>query len=486
MDIRRRTQIGAIKKTSSGEGGSNEEPINVDNYLTIEARENGLTASLSKNACEYCVDGDGNWKTLSAGNRTESINSGHTLSFRGNLIPVSADGIGTFTISKKCNLKGNCMSMLFVDNAANNYSLSGKSYAFLQLFQNCTNLINISENFLPATTLSGYCYKYMFDGCTNLQNAPILPALTVYGDSYRGMFYDCASLQIAPDLPATSVYSYGYMAMFNGCKSLKQAPYMETLSELLHYVYSAMFMNCTNLETGPETIGGTSYIYGYACANMFNNCSKLKYAPKMPAENFNADAAGHQYDRMFYNCSGLIEVRDFALKIASYSSCDGMFGGCSSLNYIECKITTFNNGTSNWVQNVAPYGTMVIRSELAGQRNNNYIPTLWTIDRFDPITFPLNLFMGKISQKVFNFLRNYILSNADDVIDEIFTVSTVTDELKMMFIYDITVYNRLIVSLKLQTKQGIDYITFIEEQNNYEFYVNSETLEITCSNSKVL
>ena len=54
------------------------KPININNYLTIEARENGLTASLSVNACEYCVDGDGNWKTLSAGTATESINSGHT------------------------------------------------------------------------------------------------------------------------------------------------------------------------------------------------------------------------------------------------------------------------------------------------------------------------------------------------------------------------------------------------------------------------
>lgn len=58
-----------------------------DNYLTIEALEDGLTASLSKNACEYCVDGDGNWKSLAAGITTESINIGQTLSFRGELTP---------------------------------------------------------------------------------------------------------------------------------------------------------------------------------------------------------------------------------------------------------------------------------------------------------------------------------------------------------------------------------------------------------------
>lgn len=98
----------------------------MNNYLTIEALEDGLTASLSRNACEYCVDGDGNWKSLTANAATESINSGQTLSFRGELTPESYSGIGTFTISKKCNLKGNCMSMLFGDNAADNFSLRGK------------------------------------------------------------------------------------------------------------------------------------------------------------------------------------------------------------------------------------------------------------------------------------------------------------------------------------------------------------------------
>jgi hypothetical protein len=41
------------------------------NYLTIEALQDGLTAKLSVNACEYCVDGDGNWKTLSAGSQND-------------------------------------------------------------------------------------------------------------------------------------------------------------------------------------------------------------------------------------------------------------------------------------------------------------------------------------------------------------------------------------------------------------------------------
>ena len=48
--------------------------LDMSDYLTIEALEDGLTAKLSVNACEYCVDGDGNWKTLTADTATESIN----------------------------------------------------------------------------------------------------------------------------------------------------------------------------------------------------------------------------------------------------------------------------------------------------------------------------------------------------------------------------------------------------------------------------
>lgn len=35
-------------------------PEFIINYLTIEALEDGLTAKLSTNACEYCIDGDSN------------------------------------------------------------------------------------------------------------------------------------------------------------------------------------------------------------------------------------------------------------------------------------------------------------------------------------------------------------------------------------------------------------------------------------------
>lgn len=274
MDVRRRA---VLSKTLHG-GGSN-----MDNYLTIEALEDGLTASLSRSACEYCVDGDGEWKSLAAGTATENINVGQTLSFRGNLTPTNL-GIGTFTISKKCNLKGNCMSMLFGDNAVDNFSLSGKNYAFYRLFKDCTNIVNVSENFLPATTLADNCYQYMFNGCKALTTAPDLPATTLAVRCYQAMFRGCTSLTTVPELPATTLADNCYNSMFEGCTSLTTAPELPATT-LNAYCYSYMFYGCISLTTAPElpatTLEGHCYYY------MFYGCTKLNYI-KMLATGISA------------------------------------------------------------------------------------------------------------------------------------------------------------------------------------------------------
>ena len=320
MDIRRR----AILSEALYGGGSNEEPINIDNYLTIEALEDGLTAKLYYNACEYCIDGDGNWKTLSAGTTTESINSGHTLSFRGNITPVSSQGIGTFTISKKCNLKGNCMSMLFGDNAANNYSLSGKNWTFYRLFYNCANIVSVSYNFLPATTLSTYCYYYMFQGCTSLTTAPELPATTLANYCYNSMFYGCTSLTTAPELPATTLAYYCYSSMFYGCANLTIAPELPATA-LADSCYNYMFNGCTSLTTAPKLPATTLATACYR--SMFNGCSSLTTAPALPASALK----DYCYTGMFLNCTGLTTAPKLPATTLANACYSVMFSGCTAL-----------------------------------------------------------------------------------------------------------------------------------------------------------
>ena len=259
------------------------ETFDINNYLTIEALEDGLSASLSTRYCEYCVDGDGNWKSLAKNTETESINSGHTLSFRGNLTPSGSNGIGTFTISKKCNLKGNCMSMLFGDNAADNYSLNGKNHAFDGLFHDCANVVNVSSNFLPATTLADSCYYYMFANCSSLTTAPKLPASALASSCYLSMFLGCKNLTTAPELPATTLASSCYTSMFANCSSLTTAPELPATT-LADSCYESMFQNCTSLTTAPELPATTlaNYCYYY----MFLRCSKLNYIKMLATDIF--------------------------------------------------------------------------------------------------------------------------------------------------------------------------------------------------------
>ena len=271
------------------------ETFDPNNYLTIEALEDNLTVTFTNNI-EYGIDGKG-WLKLKASSESQSISAGQTLSFRGEFTPDKSKGIGTFTINKKCNLKGNCMSMLFGDNAANNFSLSGKNYAFYKLFYNCSNIVNVSSNFLPATTtLAMGCYYNMFSRCTSLTTAPALPATTLAMGCYYNMFSRCTSLTTAPALPATTLADYCYYGMFSRCTSLTTAPKLPTTT-LAEGCYSSMFSDCTSLTTAPALPATT---LAYSCYNsMFSGCKNLTTASTLPATTL----SNYCYISMFNGCT---------------------------------------------------------------------------------------------------------------------------------------------------------------------------------------
>ena len=137
--------------------------------------------------------------------------------------------------------------MLFGDNATYNYSLSGKDSAFYKLFYDCSNIINISSNFLPATTLADSCYSYMFQNCTSLTLAPELPATTLADYCYGRMFYHCTGLTTAPELPATTLAKGCYYDMFCFCAGLTTAPELPAIT-LIEKCYDHMFSNCYKLN----------------------------------------------------------------------------------------------------------------------------------------------------------------------------------------------------------------------------------------------
>lgn len=200
-----------------------------DNYLTVRALEDDFTLSFS-NDIEYCIHSDGVWKTLTADNATPPIDVGDAISFRAAFKPTSFNaGCGSFTITQACNLEGNCMSLLFGDNAEGETDLSSfTTGVFGYLFSSCTGIRNVDSDFLPATVISRYCYVMMFAACSNLISGPDLPAEVLASNCYYGMFRECISLVKAPVLPAKSLVSSCYNYLFYKCSSLNYIKAMFT------------------------------------------------------------------------------------------------------------------------------------------------------------------------------------------------------------------------------------------------------------------
>jgi hypothetical protein len=228
---------------------------NINNsYCIIEALEDGLTVSFSQNPLLYSIDYGNSWNKLSVGESTQSINNGQMIYFKQTGLTPSSNGIGTFSVNKKFNLKGSVMSLLFGDNSFLN-TLTGYNYAFYSLFYNCTTLQSVSSEFLPATTLADRCYESMFEGCTSLTTAPELPATTLTSYCYRSMFKNCDSLTISPVLPATTLVNSCYAYMFQGCENLSQI--------------TALFTTDPTFIAGPSTVYTTDWVSGVAKTGIF-------------------------------------------------------------------------------------------------------------------------------------------------------------------------------------------------------------------------
>lgn len=177
-------------------------PFDINDYLTIEALEDNLQVTVESLAgirYKYGIDGIG-WE-FTEGTQSISLRKGQTVSFS------ASSSISRFAFDKKCNLLGNCLSILFADEAKGKTDISLFQGCFRRLFYDCSTIVSVSAKFLPATILSIDCYYGMFYGCTSLVNAPELPALNLAVDCYRELFYRCNKLNyikmLATDISAS-------------------------------------------------------------------------------------------------------------------------------------------------------------------------------------------------------------------------------------------------------------------------------------------
>ena len=293
-------------------------------YLTFEAIEDGTFTFTGRNSnsLSYSLDDGQTWTALASGSASPTVTAGNKIMWKGTCTPVDT-GIGNFSSTGTFNVQGNIMSLLFGDDFTNKTDLTGKDYAFYELFYQNTNIKSAKNLILPATTLAEWCYYSMFQGCTSLVNAPTLPATTLAYNCYSHMFDGCTSLTTAPKLPVTTLAYSCYSAMFRGCTSLKTAPELPA-TELAGSCYSYMFRGCTGLTSAPELPATTLTEWCYS--NMFN--------------------------------------------------------GCTSLNYIKCLATKISAGycLSDWVYNVASTGRFVKAASMTSwTTGTNGIPEGWTV-----------------------------------------------------------------------------------------------------------
>ena len=382
------------------------EPNYSQMYLTFEAIESGtfkFSGATSAHTLSYSLDNGATWTFLAHNTDTPTISAGNTIMWKGNLTPgvsYPSYGIGTFVATGKFDVYGNVMSLLYGDNFVGQTSLTGKTYAFYNLFKGNTKIVSTLNLILPATMLADYCYEFMFRGCTSLTTAPELPATTLASRCYSAMFSGCESLTTAPELPSTTLASYCYSNMFKGCTSLTTAPELPATT-LAEYCYGGMFSGCESLTTAPELPATTLADYCYD--SMFSGCTSLTTAPALPATTLAEGCYGNMfygctglttapllpasvlvdmcYNGMFNSCKSLTTAPDLSVTTIGMMSCMYMFKECTLLNHITLLTTSSVDemGLMEWVDGVAPSGTFVKSVNVAIPSGTSGIPNGWTV-----------------------------------------------------------------------------------------------------------
>ncbi|MCF0230390.1 MAG: hypothetical protein HUJ76_11955, partial [Parasporobacterium sp.] len=267
-------------------------------------------------------DNGENWTSASA-ITSFSVQSGKKKYIKGTINNISSSSYITFSSSDNYAIGGNIMSLTNAEDYEETTTIS-KDFQFFNLFRGDEKLIDASNLKLPATTLRKYCYRGMFQNCSNLRFAPAeLPARIVPERAYISMFYNTAISQ-TPILRGEELGIYAYSYMFYDCNNLTNiSSNLLPASTLNESCYSSMFEECSNLVHAPELPATT---LAHSCYySMFKGCSSLLATPALPARNL----AHSCYKLMFADCSKLQESSLLPATTMINACYSGMFLNCS-------------------------------------------------------------------------------------------------------------------------------------------------------------
>ena len=294
----------------------------IPKYLCFTANQaNSAVGLVQKNSTaylKYSTDKE-NWTEFNTGNVITLTNAGDKVYFKGSSSAGSSSDYTRFNMSGSIAVSGDIMTILCGDKETTELP---HDYCCYKMFYECGNHL-ISAPELPATTLTKYCYDYMFYKCYGLITPPELPAMILTDCCYDSMFYSCYRMTSAPRLPSTNLAPWCYAEMFSGCNGITTPPELPatTLADGCYYgmlaqtyitrapelpatvlaksCYSDMFNYCSHLTAAPSILPATTL--APSCYYQMFAYTDLRVAPELPAETL----ASYCYYRMFQNCSNM-------------------------------------------------------------------------------------------------------------------------------------------------------------------------------------
>ena len=180
------------------------EKDDITKPLTLKATQDNSSVKLLKSGTVYNtfeVDKGNGWEDYTIGTVIH-LNAGESCKWRCKSHPSTQTNSRyvRFVMTGTIEASGNCNSMLSMD-FENITSLSKYKYAFVSLFKGCTSLTKAPA--LPATTLSDYCYYYLFDGCKSLKEVRISATKTATGALANWLGNACTTGDLYCDPNAT-------------------------------------------------------------------------------------------------------------------------------------------------------------------------------------------------------------------------------------------------------------------------------------------
>ena len=301
--------------------------------LTFKAMTAGATITFTKGSSftgnvQYSTDCGKTWADYSSA--ITLTNVGDKVLFRGNNSTYYSGSASKFSCGGDCYLYGNIMSLVSSMNYLTTNSFGNT--AFREMFKGNSHLKSHATKhlILPAATLTGSCYQYMFQNCTGLTTPPLMLATSATGgNNCNGMFNGCTALTSLPELHLTNLGNYCFQGAFSGCTSLTSVPenYLP-FTTLTPACYMNMFQNCTGLTNVPN-LPATS-LQPRCYYNMFNGCTSLTALPSnlLPATTLAvAQESKGCYEGMFMGCTGLTSVPNLPATVLTERCYLNMFRG---------------------------------------------------------------------------------------------------------------------------------------------------------------